>query len=65
MLVYQPMFYYGLNPRDWPGAGGGGVKSRMYPPYPKRDRKRRLNGAVCWNHRIKRVGPVSVLGRAR
>ena len=29
-----------------------GVKSRMCPPYPQRDRKRRLNGAVCRNHRI-------------
>ena len=29
----------------------------MCPPYPKRDRKRRLNGAVCRNHRIKRVVP--------
>ena len=36
---------------DW------GVKSRMCPPYPQRDRKRRLNGAVCRNHRIKRVVP--------
>ena len=25
---------------------GLGVKSRMYPPYPQRDRKRRLTGAV-------------------
>ena len=32
---------------------GLGVKPRMCPPYPKRDRKRRLNGAVCRNHRIK------------
>ena len=32
---------------------GPGNKSRMCPPYPKRDRKRRLNGAVCRNHRIK------------
>ena len=29
----------------------------MCPPYPQRDRKRRLNGAVCRNHRIKRFGP--------
>ena len=29
----------------------------MCPPYPQRDRKRRLNGAVCRNHRIKRVVP--------
>ena len=38
---------------------GPGVNSRMCPPYPQRDRKRRLNGAVCRNHRIKgwsRVG---------
>ena len=34
-----------------------GVKSRMCPPYPQRDRKRRLNGAVCRNHRINRVVP--------
>ena len=34
-----------------------GMKSRMCPPYPQRDRKRRLNGAVCRNHRIKRVVP--------
>ena len=34
-----------------------GVKSRMCPPYPQRDRKRRLNGAVCRNHSIKRVVP--------
>ena len=27
------------------------------PPYPQRDRKRRLNGAVCRNHRIKKVVP--------
>ena len=39
------------------GLGGGGVKSRMSPLYPQRDRKRRLNGAVCRNHRIKRVVP--------
>ena len=36
---------------------GPRVMSRMYPPYPQRDRKRRLNGAVCRNHRIKRVVP--------
>ena len=45
-LFFSPM-------RAW------GVKSRMCPPYPQRDRKRRLNGAVCRNHRIKgwsRVG---------
>ena len=38
-----------------------GVKSRMCPPYPRRDRKRRLNGAVCRNHRIKRVVPCRCL----
>ena len=40
---------------------GTGVKSRMCPPYPQRDRKRRLNGAVCRNHRIKRVVPCRCL----
>ena len=44
VCLYSPM-------RAW------GVKSRMCPPYPQRDRKRRLNGAVCRNHRIKRVVP--------
>ena len=44
LQIYAPM-------RAW------GVKSRMCPPYPQRDRKRRLNGAVCRNHRIKRVVP--------
>ena len=34
-------------PREDPGG-----KLRMCPPYPQRDRKRRLNGAVCRNHRI-------------
>ena len=41
-----------VNPHE-----GLGVKSRMCPPYPQRDRKRRLNGAVCRNQRIKRVVP--------
>ena len=40
-----------------PPCGPGGFKSRMCPPYPQRDRKRRLNGAVCRNHRIERVVP--------
>ena len=43
-----------------PREGGGG-KSRMCPPYPQRDRKRRLIGAVCRNHRIKRVVPCRCL----
>ena len=33
----------------------------MCPPYPQRDRKRRLNGAVCRNHRIKRLVPCRCL----
>ena len=33
-------------PREDAG-GGGGVKSRIRPPYPQRVVKRRLNGAVC------------------
>ena len=37
-------FLYGDSP-----VRAMGVKSRMSPPYPKRDRKRRLNGAVCRN----------------
>ena len=42
----------------WPW-GPGGLSRECAPPYPQRDRKRRLNGAVCRNHRIKgwsRVG---------
>ena len=40
---------------------GPGVKSRMCPPYPQRDRKRRINWAVCRKHRIKRVVPCRFL----
>ena len=36
---------------------GPDMTSIMCPPDPHRDRKRRLNGAVCRNHRIKRVVP--------
>ena len=42
-------------PRE--GPGGGGLSRECEPPYPQRDRKRRLNGAVCRNHRIKRLVP--------
>ena len=45
-----------VNPREGPG-----VKSRMCPPYPQRDRKRRLNGAVSRNNRIKRLAPCRCL----
>ena len=34
-----------------------GLSRECAPPYPQRDRKRRLNGAVCRNHRIKRLVP--------
>ena len=40
-----------------PPWGPGGLSRECAPPYPQRDRKRRLNGAVCRNHRIKRVVP--------
>ena len=40
--------------RPW---GPGGLSRECAPPYPQRDRKRRLNGAVCRNHRIKRLVP--------
>ena len=50
--------FLSIYPREGPG---GGVKSRMCPPYPQCDRKRRLNGAVCRNHRIKRVVPCRCL----
>ena len=40
-----------------PPWGPGGLSRECAPPYPQRDRKRRLNGAVCRNHRIKRLVP--------
>ena len=40
-----------------PPWGPGGISRECAPPYPQRDRKRRLNGAVCRNHRIKRLVP--------
>ena len=46
-------FYDTLGP-PW---GPGGLSLECAPPYPQRDRKRRLNGAVCRNHRIKRLVP--------
>ena len=39
----------------------GVVKSRMCPPYPHACRKRRLNGAVTLNNRLKRVAPLLFL----
>ena len=38
-------------------GGGGVVKSRMCPPYPKRVVKWRLNGPVSRNNHVKRVAP--------
>ena len=52
IVIRYKIFFKQRRPREGPG-----VKSRMCPPYPQRDRKRRLNGAVCRNHRIKRVVP--------
>ena len=43
-----------LHPPPW---GPGGLSRECAPPYPQRDRKRRINGAVCRNHRIKRLVP--------
>ena len=40
-----------------PPVRARGLSRECAPPYPQRDRKRRLNGAVCRNHRIKRVVP--------
>ena len=40
-----------------PPWGPGGLSRECAPPYPQRDRKRRVNGAVCRNHRIKRLVP--------
>ena len=46
-----------LNSPPPPREGPGGLSRECAPPYPQRDRKRRLNGAVCRNHRIKRLVP--------
>ena len=48
-------------PREGPGVEVENVHLRIPSVIVKGD----LNGAVCRNHRIKRLGPVSVLGRAR
>ena len=52
--TYRPLY-------DHSPVSARGVKSRMCPPYPQRDRKRRLFGAVCRNHLIKRVVPCRCL----
>ena len=56
IIIYRPYLHVNNFPREGPG-----VKSRMCPPYPQRDRKRRLNRAACRNHRIKRVVPCRCL----
>ena len=45
----------------FPPVRARGVKSGMCPPYPQRDRKRRLIWALCRNHRIKRLVPYRCL----
>ena len=42
---------------SYPVVTPGGLSRECAPPYPQRDRKRRLNGAVCRNRRIKRLVP--------
>ena len=64
---YSACTYFCRHIYDWnivnydvkqpPPLRAQGVKSRMCHPYPQLDRKRRLNGAVCRNHHIKRVVP--------
>ena len=49
-ILYQAIFPCRLSP-----VRARGVKWRMCPPYPERDRKSRRIGAMCRNHRIKRV----------
>ena len=52
------LYIYTLRIIDhFPREGRGGLSRECAPPYPQRDRKRRLNGAVCRNHRIKRLVP--------
>ena len=46
-----------LTPGPSRGKRARGLSRECAPPYPQRDRKRRLNGAVCRNHRIKRLVP--------
>ena len=54
---WSPVF---IAPREGPG-----VKSRMCPPYPQRDRKRRLNGAVLSESPYKKGWSRVGVGRAR
>ena len=53
--LIKKMFLYSI--LIFPPWGPGGLSRECAPPYPQRDRKRRLNGAVCRNHRIKRLVP--------
>ena len=48
---------YNLSPVRTPGAGG---KVENTSSESRACHKRRLNGAVCRNHRIKKGGPVSL-----
>ena len=44
---------------------GPGLSRECAPPYPQRDRKRRLKWGGVSESPYKKVGPVSVLGLAR
>ena len=61
MRVQYPKCAYGpycqLNPIKMVPVRARGLSRECEPPYPQRDRTRRLNGAVCRNHRIKRLVP--------
>ena len=48
-----------------PPVRARGVKSRMCPPYPQRDRKKATKWGGVSESPFKKGGPVSVLGRAR
>ena len=55
--IFDPITDLDLITEFYPPWGPGGLSRECAPPYPQRDRKRRLNGAVCRNHRIKRLVP--------
>ena len=60
LLIFYSILYFILRislGTLYPPWGPGGLSRECAPPYPQRDRKRRLNGAVCRNHRIKRLVP--------
>ena len=61
-MMCEEVFFILMPPPPRQDAGmGKGFKTRIRPPYPQRVVKSDFNGAMCRNHRLKRVVPCRCL----